>query len=44
MEGARGESDRDLLQSLVKALKTGEEIESRLNLCQSELAQCALIR
>jgi hypothetical protein len=44
VEAAGGASHRNLLETLVGALATGEELESRLGLCQQELRQCAGMR
>jgi hypothetical protein len=44
MEDSRGAGNRDLLKSLVDALKTGEALEAGLALCQQELRQCAGLR
>ena len=44
VEAPSGAGNRDLLKSLVDALKTGEALEAGLALCQQELRQCAGLR
>ena len=44
LEAVGGAGDRDILPALVSALETGERLEATLQLCQSELRQCASIR